>query len=86
MTSLLLACALLFSGSVLTENPSRNILFNQMSLNLITISLSKHFHNILEELVVLPGQGVDSYFCPDFFTGFDHLWMTSYYVTISINS
>ena len=57
MRSLLLAYALLFSGSVLTKLLSKTILFNQMSLNPRTISLSEHFHNFLAELVILPGQG-----------------------------
>ena len=58
MTSFLLACApSLFSGSVLTKIVSKTILLNQMSLNLITISLSKYLHNFLAELVILAGQG-----------------------------
>ena len=69
MTSLLLACASLFSGSVLTKIRSKTILPNQMSLNLITIRLSKHFHNFLTELVILAGQGVHSCF-PSILTGF----------------
>ena len=63
----------LFSGLVLTKLLSKTILFNQMSFNLITISLFKHFLNVLPELVILPGQGVDSYFCPYFLTGIDYL-------------
>ena len=73
MTSLLLACASLFSGSVLTKFLSKTILFNQMSLKLITINLSKNFHNLLAELIIVPGQGVDSYFWPLFLTGFEYL-------------
>ena len=81
MTSLLLAGAQLFSGSV-----SKTILFNQMSLNLITISLSKHFHNFLAELVILPDQGIESYFSY-FLTGFMYLQkMTSNHLTVSINN
>ena len=77
MTSLLLACALLFLGSVLTKIILKTILFNLMSLNLITISLSKHFHNFLTKLVSLLGH---SCFCPYFLTGFE------YHMTICINS
>ena len=72
MKSLLLECALLFSGSVLKKILSKPILFNQMSLNLIIISLSEHFHSFLIELVNLPGQGVDSYF-PYFWLNFEYL-------------
>ena len=37
--------------SVLTKIFSKTILFKQMSLNLMTTTLSKHFHNFLGELV-----------------------------------
>ena len=72
MTSLSLACALLFSGLVLKNILSKAILFDQISLNLITIS-PKNFHTFLAELVIIPGQGVDSYFCPYFLTGFEYI-------------
>ena len=76
-----------FRGSVLTKILSETILFNQMSISLITISLFKHFHNFLADLVIIPGQGVDSYFCPYFLTGFEYLlYMMSYHVTFSINN
>ena len=55
------------------KNSFKNHFIDQMSLNLITFSLSQHFHTILAELVILPGQGVDSYFCPYFLTDFEYL-------------
>ena len=61
-----MCCAVLFLRSVLRNISSKTILFNDMSLDLITISLSKHFHNFLAELLILPGQRVDSCFCPFF--------------------
>ena len=59
MTTLLLACASLFSGAVLTKILSKNFLFSQVSLNVITIILSEHFRDFLAELLILPDQGVD---------------------------
>ena len=66
-----ISAALLLSG----DKP-----FVGMCFAIFRVSFDKNSFN-------LPGQGFDSYFCSCFLTDFEYLsYMTSYYVTISINS
>ena len=58
-------------GISFDKNSFKTNLFNLMALNDITISLFKHFHNFLAELIILPGQEVDFYLCLYCLTGFE---------------
>ena len=81
-----LMCFAIF-GVSFDKNSFETILFNHLSLNIITITLSKHYHNFLAEFYLSREEGGSIPTFSLIFTGFQYLLqMTSYYVTISINS